>query len=547
MLTKRMALNLVFAALLAAVALELPHEAAATDWCSGGVCQEWVARYDGPASAGSDHAYALAVDAVGNVYVTGGSEGSGTGGDYATIKYGPDGAELWVARYDGPASGGDGASALAVDGSGSVYVAGTSEGDYATIKYGPDGTELWAARYDGPAIGTVRDRIVSLAADGSANTYVTGYSGGSGTRDDYVTVKYDSNGSELWMARYDGPASKYDYPWAMAVDTSGNVYVTGYSESDVTYSDYATIKYGPDGSEMWVARYRGPGLGYHYAKALAVDDWGNVYVTGVSYGGYAANSDYATIKYDTYGNEEWVARYSGPASGPTSGSDSGYAMAVDTSGNVYVTGYSEGSTTDYDYATIKYDSDGHELWVARYDGPASGKDRPNMLEVDGSGNVYVTGRSPGSGTDDDYATVRYGPDGSELWVARYDGPESGGGDGAGVLALDGSGNVYVTGYSYSPSTGDDYATIKYSQLPATPMPTPTRTPTPTMTPHPTPAGVGGAVKIPPGAIAAEAGTPGKGSAGTASGVALAGAAAGGILLLAASGWYARRRYGRQRR
>ncbi len=158
--------------------------------------------------------------------------------------------------------------------------------------------------------------------------------------------------------------------------------------------------------------------------------------------------------------EEWVVRYDGPASDY----DRARAIAVDDAGNVYVTGYSDGLGTHDDYATVKYSTSGVEQWVARYDGLASGVDEPNAVAIDDTGNVYVTGYSAGSGTGYDYATVKYNPSGTEQWVARYDGPESYW-DIAYAMAIDGAGNVYVTGRSCSSETSWDYTTVKYSQGP----------------------------------------------------------------------------------
>ena len=225
-------------------------------------------------------------------------------------------------------------------------------------------------------------------------------------------------------------------------------------------------------------RYNGPANDEEEAHAITVDTSGNVYVTGHSVGS-GTQEDYATIKYNASGTEEWVTSYNGQANL----NDHATAIAVDASGNVYVTGLSVGSGTQEDYATVKYDSSGQQQWVARYDGPANLNDDARAIAVDGSGNVYVTGFSIGLGTGFDYATVKYDSAGQEQWVVRYNGPANLDDD-AYAIAVDASGNVYVTGYSTVDAiTGQtDYTTIKYSQAPS---PTPTPTVTPTATPTPT--------------------------------------------------------------
>jgi uncharacterized delta-60 repeat protein len=358
----------------------------------------------------------------------------------------------------------DVAFALAVDSQGNVYVTGRSWGgtstldDYATVKYDANGNLLWVRRYNGP--GNRSDEARALAVDSQGNVYVTGSSIGAGTSVDYATVKYDANGNLLWVRRYNGPDNSLDEAFALAVDNQGNVYVTGFSRSDSTLDDYATVKYDANGNLLWVRRYNGPDNGVDVAVALAVDSQGNVYVTGSSWGGTSTHYDYATVKYDANGNLLWVRRYNGPGNW----SDVAFALAVDSQGNVYVTGRSWGGTSTLDdYATVKYDANGNLLWVTRYNGPGNGFDEARALAVDGQGNVYVTGSSIGAGTSVDYATVKYDANGNLLWVTRYNGPGNGF-DEARALAVDGQGNVYVTGQSWGGDGTDyDYATVKYVQ------------------------------------------------------------------------------------
>jgi hypothetical protein len=164
-------------------------------------------------------------------------------------------------------------------------------------------------------------------------------------------------GSQLWVARYNGPVNNLDLAQALAVDGGGNVYVTGWSNGIGTGSDYCTVKYNSSGAELWAARYNGPGNNYDWARALAVDEGGHVYVTGWSYGS-GTHEDYCTIKYNSSGAELWVSRYDGPGNSY----DEATALAVDASGNLYVTGYGSGSTSYYDYCTIKYSTGGIDNW-----------------------------------------------------------------------------------------------------------------------------------------------------------------------------------------
>jgi hypothetical protein len=188
-----------------------------------------------------------------------------------------------------------------------------------------------------------------VAVDGSNNVIVTGTSC-NGVDHDYATIQYSSAGVPLWTNRYHEPGNYINCASAVAVDSSHNVIVTGYS-SNGTNSEYATIKYSSAGMPLWTNHYSGSGSGDDGARALAVDDSNNVIVTGRSVASQSSYiCDYATIKYSSAGVPLWTNTYNGPGNG----NDEAAAVAVDRSGNVIVTGYSTGSEGDYDFATIKY-------------------------------------------------------------------------------------------------------------------------------------------------------------------------------------------------
>jgi predicted Rdx family selenoprotein len=336
--------------------------------------------------------------------------------------------ELWNRTYDGGYN--DWAKGVATDGSGNVIVTGESDSNYYTIKYDSDGTELWNRTYD----GGYNDWAKGVATDGSGNVIVTGESDSN-----YYTIKYDPNGTELWNRTYDSGLA--DKGSGVATDASGNVIVTG--ESD---SNYYTIKYDSAGTEIWNRTYDG-GLA-DTARGVATDVSGNMIVTGGSSG------NYYTIKYDPNGTELWNRTYDSDWV-----ADEAYGVATDGSGNVIVTGFYwiPEFDTAY-YYTIKYDPDGTELWNQTLSaGPWSFADD---VATDASGNVIVTGDSYGAFTMEDYLTIAYDSDGTELWKRTYDG---GFGDIAEGVATDVSGNVIVTGGSYDGSS-NNYYTIKYATL-----------------------------------------------------------------------------------
>lgn len=419
---------------------------------------EWAKTYNGPGNA-YDEATGIAIDGSGNIYITGGSRGSGTSLDYSTIKYDPSGNVIWNSRYSGPGNADDDAYHIILDEAGNVYVTGASTGsgtgyDYCVVKYNSSGAQQWAARYNGPANGN--DEIYGIAVNSSTgDVYVTGYSAGTGTLSDICTVKYNSSGAQQWVVRVNGTANDDDYGNAMVMDAQGNIYVTGGLTSAENDMDYVTIKYNPDGQQQWIRYYDGAGHGFDLASHNAIDVNGNIYVAG--YVRDASNSDYCTIKYNSSGAQQWVAVYNGPGNSV----DEEYTVVVDNAGNSYVTGNSRGTGTGDDYCTIKYNSNGVQQWVARYNGEAANDDYANYLAVDNTGNVYVTGESWKDGANFDILTLKYNSDGQQQWETRYNGTGNEY-DNANFLALNGN-SIYITGGSDN-NVNTDFITIKYNQL-----------------------------------------------------------------------------------
>ena len=425
------------------------------------VNREWTSYFNS-SSNDNDEVSSMTVDVSGNVYVTGYSIVNGNDKDFITIKYNSAGVSQWTSRYNNPAMNDDDeAISLTTDDLGNVYVTGFSKGngtfkDYLTVKYSPSGNELWTARYNGT--GNDDDIAVSVEVTNSGNVIVSGTSVGDLTSEDYLTIMYNSNGAEQWTARYNYDlVDDIEIAKSMTVDGFGNVYVTGFSYGLSKNEDYAVVKYNSAGTEQWVARYNGPSDSYDISTDIITDISGNVYVTGYSYDNVSLE-DYATIKYNSSGEQQWVSKYNG-ASGKF---DIANSITTDNAGNVFVTGYSYDVNSSEDYATVKYNSAGGQQWVSLYNGSGNDFDIATSIKSDVNGNVYVAGYSYGTGTQEDFATVKYNSNGDQQWAEIFNG-DADSSDIAASLAIDQSGNIYTSGYSYVTSSGFDFITIKYSQ------------------------------------------------------------------------------------
>ncbi len=198
------------------------------------------------------------------------------------------------------------ANALLIDSKLNAYVSGGGNGletDYTISKIDSSGNLLWTRLYNGTGNGDDAVCNFDLPIFEDRYIYVTGRSPGDGTGLDCATIKYDSSGNQLWVTRYNGSESNDDIAYAITTDGQGNVYITGSSNGHWapgvnSSADYITIKYDSIGNQVWAHSYDGPGDSTDEAFDIAADNDGNVYITGISFGN-GKNGDFATIKYSS--------------------------------------------------------------------------------------------------------------------------------------------------------------------------------------------------------------------------------------------------------
>ncbi|MCQ4166691.1 Ig-like domain-containing protein [Tahibacter harae] len=396
--------------------------------------------------------HALSVDAQGNTYVAASQRVAGNW-RYLTSKYLPDGSLAWAAAQAPAANPGELPYGVGTDAAGNVYVSGSNYIQFITLKYDRDGNQLWERRYQ--VSGGLYQQPRALKVDAAGNIYVAGRSqtGGIGfDHFDYGLVKYDSNGNELWSARYNGPAGLNEEFQDMAVDAAGNVYLTGSSRDSASRSDYATVKFDAAGVQQWAARYGSGSL--DQANGIVVNG-DSIVVTGTSKVG--TFYDAVTVAYDAAsGAQQWVAQTINP------NHNSGTAIVRDSAGNLYV----GGSVWDPDnrFLVVKYSSGGQRLWQRGYQPYAgiSGSNVVRSLALHPDGGVIAAGSAIGFGGFD-YGVVKFDAAGNQQWSQLFNGPPGTLNDQAGSVRVRDDGIAVVAGTeAFTQGSGDtDRATTLF--------------------------------------------------------------------------------------
>lgn len=389
-------------------------------------------------------------------------------------------------------------------GAGTSNLTSASSDDIFIQKLDSSGNLVWAKKMGGGSA----DAGYAITIDASGNIYSTGtYSGtadfdpGAGTSNltsaggyDIFVQKLNSSGDFVWAKQMGGTAESYGK--SISVDASGNIYITGNfngiadfdpgaGTSNLTAAggyDVFIQKLDSDGNLVWIKQIGG--TIDNFGKFITTDTSGNVYTTGY-FGGTAdfdpgagtsnltsaGGSDIFIQKLNSSGDFVWAKQMGGTSD------DYGMSICTDASGNVFTTGYFDGtadfdpgvgtsnltSTASYDIFIQKLDSDGNLIWVKQIGGTSG--DYANAIRTDVNGDVYMTGSfsdtvdfDPGAGTSnlisagsDDIFIHKLDSEGNFAWVKQVGGVADDYGE---AISIDAKGNIYTTG-SYYGSVGFD--------------------------------------------------------------------------------------------
>lgn len=318
-------------------------------------------------------------------------------------------------------------------------------------------SQTWVTTFNGA--GNANDEETAICPDDSGNVYATGYTFGANSNLDITTVKFSSTGQILWSKTFNGSGNGDDRAFGIIIDNDGFIYVGGSSFSGGSGGeDLVLIKYNPAGTAQWTRTYGNISASSDRALGIVVDNAGGyIFLTGYTLSG--ENYDYLTVKYRNDGVFKWAKTYNRGLDSD----DRAHGIVVDIHGNIIVTGSSQGSTSSYDYFTIKYDTDGGVTWTRRYDGANSGEDRAHGIVVDTDDNYTVTGYSMSTSSEEsrDIVTIQYDKIGAVRWIKVYNGPDNLSDDAFGII-VDGSKNIYISGSTSRNQSSEDFLTLKYS-------------------------------------------------------------------------------------
>jgi hypothetical protein len=417
------------------------------------VFQDWIT------TEGTQHYFmqaAVATDPYGGTYLAGATLNSSGDYDILVTKIASTGEVAWTDQYDGTGHGDDAAIAITVDAhcnlylTGSVFSSSTDSNDVVTMHYDSSGTQQWVQVYSGA--DNLFDAGTCLLLDGS-NLFIGGVETDDTDNEDFLVLNYNTSGTLAWSNTYD-ESGMADLCTRIAIVDKKITLFGGSQTSAVTWDLLATKFNRTNGAYSSSSTISGGAAAFTHVRSLDRDTDGNIYLTGTKYNG-GTGFDVYTVVLDSDLTVVWDATYN--SSGAFA--EFGNAIALDASGNVYVSGWTDSTGRGTDYLTIKYNDSGTQQWVRKWGGTSLGADSANALIVDGDGDILVTGTS-WNGSSLDCHTLKYSPAGALLWQTTFN-DKYNYDDRAFDIALAADGNVVVAGQIMNPDSSWSYIALKY--------------------------------------------------------------------------------------
>ncbi|MFX1573945.1 MAG: SBBP repeat-containing protein [Promethearchaeota archaeon] len=296
----------------------------------------------------------------------------------------------------------------------------------------------WSSTWDGGV--NDEDYAMGIALDSSGNIYLAGYTHNSVSGYDMCVVKFNSSGEYQWNSTWDGGIYNTDWANGIALDSSGNIYLAGVTYDSVSDYDMCVVKFNSSGDYQWNSTWDGGINQDDRAYAIALDSSENIYLAGIT---FTLGSSYVmcVVKFNSSGDYQWNSKWYG--GGET------YGIALDSSGNIYLAGVSFNSVSGYDMCVVKFNSSGDYRWSSTWD--VGTYDYAYGIALDSSGNIYIAGGP-------DMCVVKFDNSGQYQWNSTWDGSIS---DNAYGIALDSSENIYLAGQSYNPVSSYDMCVVKF--------------------------------------------------------------------------------------
>lgn len=375
--------------------------------------------------------------------------------------------QRWASRYNGSGNGIDATTDMVTDANANVYMCGlafrsqSGTNDGMIVKYDSTGAVSWSAFYNGTSNGA--DAFTALVVDNSGNVYVTGRSQ-SANGFDIITLKFNNTGAFVWERRLDGAAHLDDGGRDITMDAAGNICITGDADMGFlnSYTDIVVAKYDQSGNQVFTYVYNFSGAAIDIPYAITTDASNNIYVTG-GWGAqdpvtFLINSQIETISLSPTGTFRWAKQYGIPLGLVMEG----YDVRCDNLGNILVTGKVQSTSNgQYQSALLKYNNaNGNLIWDKLWTTSGSSEDVTRRIAIDDSNNVYITGYTFRT-TNRDQLTLKYTPSGNVAWATAYNNTTYNNAEEGHDIIVRGRW-IYTAGYVTGP-TVKDFLLLKYDR------------------------------------------------------------------------------------